>query len=1009
MNREESNVGAQPNVLGRLRIVMWAGGMPFDGDTVLSESLGGSESAAYYLAKELGRRGHAVFVFTSKPMPAPMVRGNVVYLWHGEVSQESPMGSAFEQYALNTPHDVLIAQRVPYAFNKHWASKINVWQLHDLALHRGSNSMLGGMYQVDAVTCVSDWHAKQVREVWNINPEVLRVVPNGVDPDLYAGPVDDEVPLPQGKFILLYQSRPERGLANLLKPGGIMEKLHNAGVPVHLVHCTYSAGTVPHLRGFYAQLNAWSEALPNVTNLGALPKAKLAGVQRRCDMLVYPTEFEEVSCITAMEAMHAYLPMMTTPVAALPETCKDAGVLFEPIEGFADKLAELFSTRGTDVEYPQIINDLRSAQREASKTRTWSVAADKLEAVIGEAFAKRQSSQLAIVRNAIEHSDIEFARWYLREHCHESNPALISAAAEIGRLYAFTDSQEAYSAHYAKHQTAYYDEFEDRVIGEDVTGSTRFRAVKLHLDRIARDRPDEPLRVLDYGCAHGHYSIPLAKMFPEWEFVGVDISSRAIAAATKWAQREDLPNVEFRQGSQSMLDYEQLGYFDIVLAGEVLEHVKDYSHLLDLFSRMLNTGGALVISTPTGRWEHSGTEAFRTGREHLHHFDRADIEDICARHPHEIVHAPASHDRSGFALGSYVWCVWPRPDLPLWPVDYKRKLRTYAPRQAISACMIVRNGETTLRRCVESFIDWVDELIICIDPSTTDRTEAICEQIQADYPNRPVLFAVAEKSAIRDGFDEARNECIGKASGDWIMWLDADEEIRTPWNLHKLLRPSMHNGFGFPQIHYAVEPAQVITTDYPCRVFRNHRGIKFYGVVHEHPESELGKAVTWSLVRNESAFLHSGYYDEETRRKRFQRNLPLLLRDLEKHPENRPLNRFLYLRDLAQTIAFEQERGGPTAHHADHARKGIEIMEQIADQPQLRMIGDALQYYSHCVVSSGMPSFEAEVSVKSMKEEAPALSASLSFKGRFHSREFYLKIVNRFAQESCKLYEDRYL
>ena len=1006
MNSEMITTGAQPNALAPLRIVMWAGGMPFDGDTVKNESLGGSESAAYYLATELGSRGHKVFVFTSKPVQAPQVCGNVIYLWHGEPSQDAPMGAAFEQYALNTPHDVMIAQRIPHAFNKQWASKVNIWQLHDLALHRGSQSMIGGMYQVDAVTCVSEWHAEQVREVWNINPEIISVVPNGVDPSLYVGDIDAEVPLPTGTFVLLYQSRPERGLANLLKPNGIMDQLQKANVPVHLVHCTYSAGSVPHMRDFYAQLNAWSEALPNVTNIGALPKAKLAGVQRRCDMLVYPTDFEEVSCITAMEAMHALLPMLANPVAALPETCKDSGTLFVDgnLDAFAAKLMEIFSSDG----YPPILNELRVKQKQAADSRTWAFATDALEATITKALKAKNSSTLSIVRDAIEHSDIAFARWVLDKGSGE-NPALASARNEINRLYAFGESPQAYAAHYAKHQTAYYDEFEERVIGEDVTPSTRFRAVKLHLDKIARDNPDEPMRVLDYGCAHGHYTIPLSQMFPHWEFVGVDISTRAVAAATRWAKEDEISNVEFRQGAQDYLNQDNLGTFDIVLAGEVLEHVPDYGKLLSLFTGLLGKDGSLVISTPTGRWEHSGTEAFRSAREHLHHFERGDIEDICAGHPHEIVHAPASHDKSGFALGSYVWCVTPRPNLPLWKVNYTRKLRAYAPRQSISACMIVKNGEHTLRKSVESFIDWVDELVICIDPTSSDRTEAVCEQIEADYSNRAVVFGRAEKSAVRDGFDEARNEAIGKASGDWILWLDADEEIRTPWNLHKLLRPSQHNGYGFPQIHYAVEPAQVITTDYPCRLFRNHRGIKFYGVVHEHPESELGKAVAWSLVRNEVSFLHNGYYDEETRRKRFQRNLPLLMRDLEKHPENRPLNQFLYLRDLAQTIAFEQERGAPASRHVANARKGIEIMEKLSDQPQLRMIGDALQYYSHCVVHSGSPSFEAEVTIKSGKEEAPGLAASLQFKGRFHSKDFYLKVINRFAQESVKLYENRYL
>ncbi len=316
----------------------------------------------------------------------------------------------------------------------------------------------------------------------------------------------------------------------------------------------------------------------------------------------------------------------------------------------------------------------------------------------------------------------------------------------------------------------------------------------------------------------------------------------------------------------------------------------------------LNPGGCLIVTTPYGRWGHSGTEAFRTGREHMFHFERADIEDICKGHNVDIAYAPAGHDSSGEGMGSWIWACWPT-DAPFGRPDYERKLRLYAPRETISACLIVKDAEKTLRKCVESFVDHVDEVVICVDPTTSDRTLDICRQLAGDFPNRPFTYGLAEKSARRDGFDEARNESIAKASGDWILWCDADEEAHHAPMLHKLARHSMHNGYGFGQVHYSVGPEQVLTTDFPCRFFRNRQGIRFYGVVHEHPETQMGKAVTHSVVRPEVKFLHCGYVDEEARRKRYQRNLPLLMRDREKYPD-RELNQFLYLRDILWTLLF---------------------------------------------------------------------------------------------------------
>ena len=48
-------------------IVLHVGGLPFNGDTIKRESLGGSETAGYYMAKELAAQGHSVTIFTNSP------------------------------------------------------------------------------------------------------------------------------------------------------------------------------------------------------------------------------------------------------------------------------------------------------------------------------------------------------------------------------------------------------------------------------------------------------------------------------------------------------------------------------------------------------------------------------------------------------------------------------------------------------------------------------------------------------------------------------------------------------------------------------------------------------------------------------------------------------------------------------------------------------------------------------------------------------------------------------
>lgn len=1013
-----------------MRIVFLCLGMPFNGETILTKSLGGSETAAYYQCKELAARGHEVLCFTNTQEEGQW--DGVTYLNAGQADQAHPLGGRFEYYARNTDHDVLIIQRVAHAFHSQFASKINILQLHDLALHRYSALVNHGMWNTDVVTTVSAWHKKQVLDIYGLDEKFVKIVRNGVDPELYAAAYRPTTVPPIEtfhSFRMLYQSRPERGLENLVADGGIMNQLEDTNA--HLFVCTYE-NTMREMQPFYDKLNADIARRKNVTKIGALTKLQLADYQKRCDLLVYPTTFEEVSCISVMEAMHAGLPVLTTAVGALPETLADCGAKFVPLKD-GQVNPSLFADYVRDLMQPGALTRMQELQMNMAKYRTWAGAVDKLEVVITDAWKARQGTTAAKARHSIEHSDVTFVNDLVHEHgaSPEWNSIEMKAYDEVLELYDFRRSPEAYKAHYAKHQTAYYNEFEDRVIGENVTNSSRYQGVAMYLQKeITRQK--RPLRVLDYGCAHGHYLVPLAKQFKDCSFIGVDVSERAIGAAVKWIQKEGI-TAELIVGDESvfddinrlcpwlraartealeMFDDEDAPYvqaerelFDVVYAGEVVEHVIDPIALLENFRKVLRPGGALIITTPTGRWEWIGTESFRTAREHLCHFDRQDIKDICGENQVDISAAPAGHDKTGSPIGSFVWCV--RPHAAFNEVDYSKKLETILPRQTVSACLIVRDGAKTIRKCVESFIDWVDEIVVAVDPQTKDTTKLILEQIQAEFPYK-AMTVVDGLSAINAGFDAARNFSVSQACGDWILWIDADEEIQTPWNFWKYLRNSQHQGFAFPQIHYSCNPPSVLTTDFPCRLFRRDAGIQFYGVVHEHPESEPGKSVPHATVRHDVQFLHSGYVDEDTRRARFIRNLPLLYRDLEKYP-NRGLNRFLFLRDVAQQLMFESEQAGGNVldGHAERAMQAVKLWEQILEKDPLRMAIDCLKYYSHCVAVLGC-GFDASFTYETKPNGCPPLNSSTQLSGRFFSREHLQKLLQKIFEESTKHYESKY-
>ena len=84
----------------------------------------------------------------------------------------------------------------------------------------------------------------------------------------------------------------------------------------------------------------------------------------------------------------------------------------------------------------------------------------------------------------------------------------------------------------------------------------------------------------------------------------------------------------------------------------------------------------------------------------------------------------------------------------------------------ISLCMIVKNEENVIDRCLNCVKDVVDEMII-VDTGSTDNTIAKAESLGAKIYNFQWI----------DDFAEARNFSFSKATKDYILWLDADDVL----------------------------------------------------------------------------------------------------------------------------------------------------------------------------------------------------------------------------------------
>ena len=85
---------------------------------------------------------------------------------------------------------------------------------------------------------------------------------------------------------------------------------------------------------------------------------------------------------------------------------------------------------------------------------------------------------------------------------------------------------------------------------------------------------------------------------------------------------------------------------------------------------------------------------------------------------------------------------------------------------SISLCMIVKDEEESLPTCLNSIRDYVDEIII-VDTGSTDSTVEIAKSYNAKVYHHP----------WENSFSKARNYSLSYATCDWILIMDADEEI----------------------------------------------------------------------------------------------------------------------------------------------------------------------------------------------------------------------------------------
>jgi glycosyltransferase involved in cell wall biosynthesis len=188
---------------------------------------------------------------------------------------------------------------------------------------------------------------------------------------------------------------------------------------------------------------------------------------------------------------------------------------------------------------------------------------------------------------------------------------------------------------------------------------------------------------------------------------------------------------------------------------------------------------------------------------------------------------------------------------------------------AISACMIVRDEEKLLGRCLDSFRGAWDELVI-VDTGSKDRTEEIARSHGARVQR--FTACLGEDGRMRD-FALARNHGVDLATGDYILWMDADDVLQ-PGGVERI-RAAAARGVAALQVTIRWNKDSWLQT----RLFKNLPQNRFVGRIHEYPRIS-GKA------EKDREVLVQHLPDKTGKEGSTERNLRLLELEVREDPAN---------------------------------------------------------------------------------------------------------------------------
>ena len=354
-----------PPAEGKLSIVLWCGPAVewWNPNSPKTTGIGGSETAAIEMCKNLAARGHQVTVYSECPNMDDIYDGVAYKRWNDFGGVEC---------------DVFISSRQPVVMDHEIKAKLKLLWVHDIHCGPSDPAMHTRLLKFDRYLCLSNWHKEYFLNQYKfLHPSTVLVTRNGIDPARFAGE------MPPKKNRLVFSSSANRGLDMFLD---LFTKIKVCVPDVEGDVC-YGFETWERTARAYSSQAELTEidnykkrlaSTPGVTFHGRVNQDVLARMMMEAKVLAYPTAFTETYCVSALEAQAAGCVPVTTGLAALNETVKHGvlipGHISEPIyqQAFVYEVVKLLTSEKTRVP-------LAEAGREYALQLSWEKLAVEWE------------------------------------------------------------------------------------------------------------------------------------------------------------------------------------------------------------------------------------------------------------------------------------------------------------------------------------------------------------------------------------------------------------------------------------------------------------------------------------------------------------------------------------------------------------------------------------------------------------------------------------------------------